>query len=629
MIIPVNKNKSAFNNTLQITGWLLAIAVIVLTACTSTPPKIAPVDLYPEPVAGSELTCSDDQLNHCALSSPLIDVFDTFYNGREHQPGKHLVTNLAIGELALILRIHLIRAARKSIEVQTYIWANDETGTLLYSELLAAAKRGVKVRVIADQLYSISDPAIAAKVAVAHENFQVKLFNPLGQKAVASKMDKIKGVLFDFGTLNHRMHNKLMVIDARIGITGGRNIENRYYDMDPEFNFLDRDVLVIGSAVTDMVKSFNEFWNDPITVDLHQLEDVHTHLFTDGVQNKQAPVSIPDLSLFDDLIESAKDQQFIKATFLDKAHAVNDVSFTADRPQKAFIKDKESDLRVIGELANVVKGARESVVMQTPYFILSKPAYNVLRDLRKNKPDLKFIVSTNSLASTDQYLVYALSFKRKKRNVKKLGVQIYELNPVPGDITTLVPRYSYLTQHDTSALKFEYESGGSNVRQQFAPVPIEQEGPRFCIHAKSLVIDSRIAVIGSHNFDPRSLYINTELTLTVRDEAFAKEIEQNILHVTQPQNSWVIAKRRKVPLLGHISGLFANISRVLPLFDLWPFRYTTSYELRDGKTPVSPDHPEFFSNYKNVGQFPGTKLGDKQLRTILVSGFGAIAEPQM
>ena len=116
MIIPVNKNKSAFNNTLQITGWLLAIAVIVLTACTSTPPKIAPVDLYPEPVTGSELTCSDDQLNHCALSSPLIDAAAALYSGGKHQPGKHLVTNLAIGDQALILRIHMIRAARKSIE---------------------------------------------------------------------------------------------------------------------------------------------------------------------------------------------------------------------------------------------------------------------------------------------------------------------------------------------------------------------------------------------------------------------------------------------------------------------------------------------------------------------------------
>jgi len=625
----VNKNKSDSNNMLQITGWLLAIAIIVLSACTSTAPKIAPVDFYPEPVAGSELTCSDDQLNHCALSSPLIDVIDTLYNGGGYHTGKHLVTNLAIGDQALILRIHMIRAARKNIEVQTYIWAKDETGALIYSELLAAAKRGVKVRVIADQLYSISDPENAAKVAVAHENLQIKLFNPLGQKAVASTMDKIRGALFDFSTLNHRMHNKLMVFDKQIGITGGRNIENRYYDMDPEFNFLDRDVLVIGPAVKDMANSFDEYWNDPITVELHQLEDVHTHLFTDGVQNKQPPVSVPDLSLFDELIESAEDLEFIKARFLDMAHTVDDVSFTADRPQKAFIKDKESDLRVIGELANVVKGAKESVVMQTPYFILSKPAYNVFHELREIKPDLKFIVSTNSLASTDQYLVYALSFKRKKRNVEKLGFQIYELKPVPGDITMLVPRYSYLTQHDTSAEKLEYESVGSNGRQQFSPVPIEQEGPRFCIHAKSLVIDSRIAVIGSHNFDPRSLYLNTELTLTVRDEAFAKEIELGILQITQPQNSWVIAKRRKVPLLGQISGLFASISRVLPVFDLWPFRYTALFELQDGKKPVSPDHPDFFSNYHNVGQFPGTKLGDNQIKTLLVSGFGAIAEPLM
>ncbi len=625
----VDQHKSKFSNNQTIPVCFLLCVVIVQAACTSTPPKLSHDNKYPEPIVHSDLSCTDDALNHCAVSSPLQDAANALDSGDENLSGKHYVTNLAIGDQALILRVHMIRAARKSIELQTYIWANDETGFLIYSELLSAAKRGVKVRVIADQLYSVSDPANAARAAVAHENFKVKLYNPLGQKAVASGMDKIRGAFSDFSTLNHRMHNKLMVIDERIGVAGGRNIENRYFDLDAEFNYLDRDVLVIGQVVNDMVASFNEYWSDPIAVDLHQLEDVHAHLFTDGLQNKLSPISIPDLPLFDELIKSAEDENFINTNFLEKAHMVDDVTFTADRPQKPYLKDKEADLRVLGELADVVKSARQSVVMQTPYFVLSKPAYKVFHNLRKSNPGIRYIVSTNSLASTDQYLVYALSFKRKKRNVKNLGFQIHELKPVPGDIATLVPRYSDLSQQGISAEIHGFDSEQANQGDRFDPVPIEQEGPRFCMHSKTLVVDSATAVIGSHNFDPRSLYLNTELTLTVRDEGFAKEVEQDILKINEPQNSWIIAKRRKVPLLGHISGLFASISRLLPVFDLWPFRYTTAFELREGKVPVSSDHPDFYTNYQNVGQFPGAKLGDDQLKTILVSGFGAIAEPLM
>jgi cardiolipin synthase C len=625
----VDQNNSNLGINQSFSKYLLVCALVAVTSCTSTSPKLALDSNFPAPIAGTDSSCVNDKLNHCAISSPLLDAGIALYAEGKNLSGEHYVTNLTVGHEALILRIHMIRAARKSIELQTYIWANDETGLLIYSELLAAAKRGVKVRIVADQLYSVADPANAARVAVAHENLQVKLYNPLGQKAVASKMDKIRGVFSDFSSLNHRMHNKQMVIDGSIGVAGGRNIENRYFDLDAEFNYLDRDVLVVGPTVDNMVKSFNEYWDDPISRDLYQLEDVHTHFFTDGIQNKFSALSIPSLSGFDELIKSAMDGQFIRSTFLDKAHRFDDVSFIADRPQKPYIKDKDADLRVLGELASVLKSARQSVLMQTPYFVLSGPAYKVFEKLREDNPDINYVVSTNSLASTDHYLVYALSFKRKKRNVKDLGFKIHEMKPIPGDIETLVPRYPLLSQYGFSSETKTADSAESRVGEKFDPVPIEQAGPRFCMHSKTMVIDSETSIIGSHNFDPRSLYINTELTLIIRNKDFAREVEQGIRKINEPQNSWLIAKRQKVPFLGQISGLFASISRILPIFDLWPFRYTTAYELEQGKLPVSTDHPDFYSNYRNVGQFPGTTLGDNQLKTILVSGFGAIAEPQM
>ena len=154
-------------------------------------------------------------------------------------------------------------------------------------------------------------------------------------------------------------------------------------------------------------------------------------------------------------------------------------------------------------------------------------------------------------------------------------------------------------------------------------------GPRIGIHSKSLVIDEVVAVIGSHNFDPRSIGTNTEVTLTIRDKAFAKELSNSIRQYIAPQNSWTIAKRQHVPIIGYITETSETISQLLPVFDIWPFRYTTSFELRDGMQPVSIDDPDFYKHYEVVGQFPGTSLSDDQLKTILVSGFGAVAEPLM
>ena len=270
--------------------------------------------------------------------------------------------------------------------------------------------------------------------------------------------------------------------------------------------------------------------------------------------------------------------------------------------------------------------------MQTPYFILSKNAVRFLKKLKEEHTGIEYTVATNSLASADHYYVYALAFKRKKRNVKTLKFQIHELKPQPADIRELVPNYTELEQRQLSSAKqgsYEYDPDDNTELERYDTVPITVKGPRSSIHAKSMVIDSRIAVVGTHNFDPRGIAINTEVTLTVYDEDFAREVADSIAFSLRPQNSWLIAKRETVPFLGHISGFFQSVSRLLPVFDLWPFRYTSSFELREGKSPVSPGHPDFYKHYLDVGQFPGTALDAEQFKTLMISAFGSVAEPLM
>jgi cardiolipin synthase C len=608
---------------------LTLVLLVFTTSCANQSTRIEHrEELLPRVSAGSQLTCPVTDQNHCGIDSPLRDLADTLTKSEINN--LHAATILDIGIHSLEARLHLIRAARESIEIQTYIWASDEIGYLFAKELIAAAKRGVKVRIIGDQLYSGNDPENLAKLAQLHENFQVKLYNPLHQKATSSMMDAVKGVFLNFGNLNHRMHNKLMVFDGRIGITGGRNIENAYYNWDEEYNFLDRDVLVVGPVAKDMQESFNRYWLDPVTVELDQLSDVREHLFKDGKQQVLPELILSETNEFDEVIKKAIDSHYISKTFIDTSHSVSDIEFIADRPQKPFIKDEEADLSTTKNLRQNIENARSSMLMQTPYFIISDPAYKLFKKLRKDKPEINLTVSTNSLASIDQYIIYALSFKRKKRNVKELGFNIFELKPVPDDIEIMMPRYSKLANYkkiDNQEEDHDLEDPAGVDR--YETVPVEIEGPRVGIHSKSIVIDGEVAVIGSHNFDPRGIGINTEVTLTIRDKAFASELSDSINQHIKPQNSWTIAKRLHIPVLSFITESLESVSRLLPVFDIWPFRYTTSFELRDGEQPVPPDHPEFYERYNNVGQFPGTTMSDDQLKTILVSGFGAIAEPLM
>lgn len=605
---------------------------IILTACSSVTIIEEQQELLPRVIAGTELNCPVTDLSHCSIPSPIQDLADKFFTDSENGDPEQYATILNIGEKALEARIHLIRSAKVSIDIQTYIWSSDDTGGLFARELIAAAKRGVRVRIIGDQLFSGNDAKRLAATAQIHENLQIKLYNPLDQKAASSGMDMVKGFFVNFKSLNHRMHNKLMVFDGRIAITGGRNIGDNYFDRSTEFNFIDRDILVIGSVAEDMEKSFEQYWIDPITFDLDQLVDVREHLFIDDKQQLLPTPEFSNVSGFKELITRSLDYNYINDEFVKNIHSVTDIEFIADRPQKPFIEDDEADIDTSRSIAQAIRNAEHSVLMQTPYFIISNPAYQLFKELREEKPDIEYSLSTNSLASADHYYVYALSFKRKKRNVKNLKFGIHELKPRPADVEQFIPGYSELEKlqspPDADGL-YEYEPEEPPGVDLYDTVPIETKGPRTSIHSKSMVIDNEISIIGSHNFDPRGIAINTEVTVTITDKEFAAELANDIKLAMQPQNSWTIAKRQQVPLLGHITGIVQSVSRMLPIFDIWPFRYTSSFELREGMAPVPIDDPEFYNHYDNVGQFPGTGANNKQISTRLISGFGAVAEPLM
>ncbi len=208
------------------------------------------------------LTCT--RADHCAIDSPYRQLVAAARAADTPAAPVHYVNVLERGEDSLLLRIHLIRAASTSIDIQTFIWAEDDAGWLMLDELIAAARRGVHVRVLADQLFSLDDVEWLARIARAHANLDFRLYNPTFDKAVTQPLEFAAGVLCCFSKFNQRMHNKLLLVDGEIGIAGGRNYEDRYFDWDDEFDYRDRDVLVLGPQTgREMQASFDQFWAHP------------------------------------------------------------------------------------------------------------------------------------------------------------------------------------------------------------------------------------------------------------------------------------------------------------------------------------------------------------------------------
>jgi phosphatidylserine/phosphatidylglycerophosphate/cardiolipin synthase-like enzyme len=566
-------------------------------------------------VAAARPTALDcDRADHCAIDSPYTELAARARAENTDAAPVHYVNVIERGEDSLLLRVHLIRAAKRSIDIQTFIWANDDAGWLVLDELEAAARRGVKVRVLADQLFSLDDVEWLARIARAHTNLEFRLYNPTFDEAVTEPLEFAAGILCCFSKFNQRMHNKLLLVDGEIGIAGGRNYENRYFDWDQEFDYRDRDVLVLGApAGGEMQASFDRFWAHPRAVPLTRLNDVNRRLIEDANGDvQQAPPDI-DHARIDALRARAADRDYIDTHFARDALRVARVDYFSDAPDKAARPNDPDLLELTTHISGLLRGAHERIVFETPYLVLSRRAREVFQELhRRRENPVHVLVSTNSLAATDAFYVYALSYKYKKRYLKRYGFEIHEFKPFPADAAEFVAGYDSL-------------AGGGNAGryQRYGQTPLKRGGVRLGLHAKSIVIDDRISVIGSHNFDPRSDDYNTESGFIIHDAQVALRVRAAIERNAEPQNAWVVAKRQSSGLLGRINNAIADISTSLPLFDLWPFRYTSSFDLKPGCEPSPPRSADFYACHTDVGDFPEVDLPLKLIYTRMVTAFGA------
>ena len=512
----------------------------------------------------------------------------------------HYVNVLNIGDEALLARIHLIRAAQKAIYIQTFIWANDETGRYMYFELLEAAKRGVEVKIILDGLDYVKNPELIAFAATAHPNIEIKHYNPFANSIAPSKLQLIRDAAGSFTRINQRMHNKAFIVDDRIGITGGRNYQNDYYDRSPQRNFIDRDVLVVGSLVREMTDSFMHYWAFNLSIPSHDLLDVHALIQNENYEKYVGRESFFLGRLFDDLDRQASDVKYIQETLVNKAYNVRDIAFVADLPGK----NKERGLKGGGvttdALMKFLSLAEYSIVAQTPYLVLDKEMIKFYKNLRKKRESFDILFSTNGFESTDNLYAYAFSYKYKKRYLKKCKFRIFEMKRVPDDHEKRIPPLEHVSRGD------EWTA---------------------CVHAKTFVIDNDAVWIGSFNVDPRSVNLNTEMGVIVYDEAVAQAVQANILRDIEPHNSWTIGKRQKVPFVSFFSGFMANLSGLMKFMDVWPFQYSASFTLKEGKEVVPFYHEDFYDNYSSVGAYQGVQISERKMKIRMIKAFGGGVEP--
>lgn len=631
--------------------------------------------------------------DRCAQDSPLRALAGRAFT--ESTPGqpRHYATLLDEGEGALVARLNLLRSATRSIDLQTYIFDKDDSARLVIDELLAASRRGVKVRVLIDQLSAISNLQILGALSGAHQNFQLRVYNPTFGKARLNYFDYAGSVLCCFRRFNQRMHNKLLVIDDAIGVVGGRNYQDDYYDWDREYNFRDRDVLIAGPEARAMAANFDAFWHARRSVPAERLNDVGRTLLREGVPTLP-PASFRRPERVQRVSAEANDMDFVSRSFVDTALPVASVRYVADLPRKH--RREKADAPLAGQhvtepqLDALIAGAQEEVILQTPYLVLSKPAQKLFRELRKRPQPPRVVVSSNSLAATDNPIVYALSYKYKRRNMRELGFNIFEYKPfpldAPVDYRNLLPdpiaapggdddggrnpliggsaagsnagdsrdrdehpaptgkqlavnprtgsayqnarerRRAAGSEVETRLLRTETRPSFLGSKAVNKPLPVTRKGARMGLHAKSLVVDRRIGVVGTHNFDPRSENYNTEGAVIIDDPAFAEQLAESILRDIHPQNSWTVAPRAKPPVLSGLNYSVGKASEALPILDFWPWRYATDYEFKPGPDcprPLPRQDPDFHRCYVAVGDFPEVNVGPKWLLVRMLTAFGA------
>ncbi|MEM1111173.1 MAG: phospholipase D family protein [Pseudomonadota bacterium] len=434
----------------------LSSAVLLLVACGSVPFD------YPRDESSALSVDHDTALGRLS------------HEWHTDNAGHNGFFGLSGGAEALGARLRMMEVAERSIDAQYFIIKRDRAGGLFAGKMLSAADRGVRVRLLIDDIFS---PGVDHPLSVlsSHPNIEVRLFNPVSRKGF-----KWSNFLFDFKRANRRMHNKSFTVDNTMSIVGGRNIGEEYFELNQGVKFDDYEVLTIGPVVEDISAGFDAYWNSELSVPIEAFGETTTaeeldewrdwiagHIkgAQDGIYAKAV-----NSKLLVNIREGRAKPVIAKATLV------------TDSPEKLTGATGDASLATLAvEIGRRFREAEREIIIVTPYFIPQDSGAKIIEDILSK--GVRVIIVTNSLASTNHVPVHS-RYRGYRKRLLKAGAEIYEIR--------------------ADDVGGENEWGG--------------QPEMITLHSKATVIDRSTIFVGSLNFDPRSIVINTEMGLFIESE---------------------------------------------------------------------------------------------------------------
>ncbi len=388
---------------------------------------------------------------------------------------------------AFAARALLAGAAERTIDAQYYIWRKDMSGTLLFDALLAAAGRGVRVRLLLDDNNTSGLDATLAALD-AHPQIEVRLFNPF-----VIRRPRAIGYLTDFARLNRRMHNKSFTVDNQVTIVGGRNVGDEYFGAGGALLFTDLDVMAVGPVVPEVSSEFDRYWASESSYPLEGLvpragPGAIAQLAEEASRVEQEPAAVAylkailDGTFVHELVEHRLPLEWVTARTI------------SDDPAKALGRSSPRDL-LIEKFRTIFGDPQRQVDIVSPYFVPGATGVALLRGWAER--GVKVRVLTNALEATDVVAVHA-GYAKRRRALLEGGVALYEL------------------------------------RRSAGAVPMRKAGlmgsSGSSLHAKTFAIDGSRVFVGSFNFDPRSARLNTEMGLVMDSPGLAAGMENAFIN---------------------------------------------------------------------------------------------------
>lgn len=474
---------------------LVLLVMVIVNGCASRPPGAD----YPRTVSA-------------ALAHPEETRLGRRFAGAAHDHQGHSGFRIIpVGADGFLLRMQMINAAERTLDLQYFIFRGDETGRLLTQAVLRAADRGVRVRILIDD--AETEPGDAQITSLeAHPSIELRIFNPFAYRGHVTFLRALE-FIFEAARLDYRMHNKLLVVDNALALIGGRNIGDQYFQIAPGSQFADEDVFAAGPIARQLSATFDDYWNSPLAIPARAL--AADQASPAALSEHRAELQEQDRQLQADGVDYvrrvASGEPFagLLSGRLPLVWAQAEV--VCDSPQK---KQVENGAMLGSLMQRAVVGATRAVsselLLVTPYLIPGREGMQLLKELRAR--GVRVRVLTNSLESSTM-LVAQAGYMHYRRPLLEDGVELYEVRSRLGD-----------------------------ARGSGQTAAISRYG-NYSLHAKIFVFDRQKVFIGSMNFDQRSMHLNTEIGLIIDSPALAQQAAARFEAMVLPVNSYHLALR--------------------------------------------------------------------------------------